>query len=223
MPIKLSYDICKTIESVHVNFKNKSKKLKELKNEIKSLKNLSQPFKTSCSNTLDEQQNRIKMQIKAIYNKINENKQAINEIDTKLKEKYNDIKLLNVLIKNNYNLSLVTNEHDYENMKNVLTTKFKSEINDLNQEKETIKIRLNKNENKLAYFNNKLEFLSYPNNKETLEFLFYTEFFPNEIERESIQKEKINIDCIKNMINIHEKGLFISSDSQNKLQIYKDF
>ncbi len=223
MSIKLSYDICKTVESVHVNFINKSKKLKELQDEIKSLKNISQPFKISCINTLDEQQNRIKMQVEDTQNKINKNKQAINVIDTKLKEKYNDIKSVNDLLKNKYKLiGLVTNEYDYEKMGNTLLTNLKNEIENLNQQKETIKIRLNKNKSILADLNNKLDFLLYPN-KETLNFLFYTEVFPNRIERESIPKQKINIDCIKNMINIHENGLFISQESKRKISTYKEF
>ncbi|HIE6517304.1 TPA: hypothetical protein ACXOJA_002830, partial [Proteus mirabilis] len=65
-------------------------------------------------------------------------------------------------------------------------------------------------------------FLSYPN-QETLNFLFYTEVFPNRIERESIPKEKINIDCINNMINIHKKSLFISSENKEKINTYKEF
>ncbi|MER1765880.1 hypothetical protein KJJ90_12555, partial [Proteus mirabilis] len=73
-----------------------------------------------------------------------------------------------------------------------------------------------------AYFNNKSDFLSYPN-QETLNFLFYTEVFPNRIERESIPKEKINIDCINNMINIHKKSLFISSENKEKINTYKEF
>ncbi|EPH2168498.1 hypothetical protein E4V39_16840, partial [Proteus mirabilis] len=75
-------------------------------------------------------------------------------------------------------------------------------------------------------YNNKLDFLSYPN-QETLNFLFYTEVFPNRIERESIPKEKINIDCINNMINIHKKSLFkslfISSENKGKISTYKEF
>ncbi|HHJ1177454.1 TPA: hypothetical protein ACQFLD_002432, partial [Proteus mirabilis] len=66
------------------------------------------------------------------------------------------------------------------------------------------------------------DFLSYPN-QETLNFLFYTEVFPNRIERESIPKEKINIDCINNMINIHKKSLFISSENKEKINTYKEF
>ncbi|HIH5964663.1 TPA: hypothetical protein ACYRR4_003301, partial [Proteus mirabilis] len=72
------------------------------------------------------------------------------------------------------------------------------------------------------YFNNKSDFISYPN-QETLNFLFYTEVFPNRIERESIPKEKINIDCINNMINIHKKSLFISSENKEKINTYKEF
>lgn len=223
MSIKLSYDICKTVQNMHVNFINKSKKLKELQNEIKSLKNISQPFKISCSNTLDEQQNRIKMQVEDTQNRINKNKQAIKNIDTTLKEKYNDIKSVNDLLKNKYKLiGLVTNEYDYEKMGNTLLTNLKNEIENLNQQKEAIKIRLNENKSILAGLNNKLDFLLYPN-KETLNFLFYTEVFPNRIERESIPKQKINIDCINNMINIHEKGLFISQESKRKISTYKEF
>lgn len=223
MSIKLSYDICKTVQNMHVTFINKSKKLKELQNEIKSLKNISQPFKISCSNTLDEQQNRIKMQVEDTQNRINKNKQAIKNIDTTLKEKYNDIKSVNDLLKNKYkSIGLVTNEYDYEKMGNTLLTNLKNEIENLNQQKETIKIRLNKNKSILADLKNKLDFLLYPN-KETLNFLFYTEVFPNRIERESIPKQKINIDCINNMINIHEKGLFISQESKRKISTYKEF
>lgn len=207
---------------MHVNFINKSKKLKELQNEIKSLQNLSQHFKISCSNTVDEQKNRIKMQIEDTQDRINKNKQAINAIDTKLKEKYNDIKQMNDPIKNRYNTGLGINEHNYKNMDNFLSNDLKNQIEILNQQKEKIKIRLNENKNALAYFNNKLDFLSYPN-KETLNFLFYTEVFPNKIERKLIPKQKINIDCIKNMIDIHKKGLVISLDSKMKIKTYTDF
>ncbi|WP_368879947.1 hypothetical protein [Proteus mirabilis] len=218
MSIKLSYDICKTVESVHVNFINKSKKLKELQDEIKSLKNISQPFKISCINTLDEQQNRIKMQVEDTQNKINKNKQAINVIDTKLKEKYNNKEIVYNLIINQNNISMNTDK----TIKDCLLANIEKGIKELNQQKETIKIRLNKNKSILADLNNKLDFLLYPN-KETLNFLFYTEVFPNRIERESIPKQKINIDCIKNMINIHEKGLFISQESKRKISTYKEF
>ncbi|GAA5261283.1 hypothetical protein PROTEUSMB838_35200 [Proteus sp. MB838] len=224
MSIKLSYDICKTVQYMHVNVINKSKKLKELRNEIKSLYNLSQPFQNSCVNThtFYKPQNSIIASIANINNRINKNQHALTGIESKLKEKYNDIKSINDLIKNRYKSGLVTNEHDYKNMKNVLTNNFKSEINDLNQQKEILKIRLNENENTLAYFNNKSDFLLYPN-QETLKFLFYTEVFPNRIERESIPKEKINIDCINNMINIHKKSLFISSENKEKINTYKEF
>ncbi|QHZ90451.1 hypothetical protein [Proteus mirabilis] len=107
-------------------------------------------------------------------------------------------------------------------VKNNLLASMEKEIKELNQQKETLKIRLNENENALAYFNNKSDFPSYPN-KETLKFLFYTEVFPNRIERESIPKEKINIDCINNMINIHEKSLFISTKNKEKINTYKEF
>lgn len=228
MSIKLSYDICKTVQYMHVNVINKSKKLKELRNEIKSLYNLSQPFQNPCVNnhTFYKPQNSITASIANINNRINKNQHALTGIESKLKEKYNDIKSINDLIKNRYKLGLVTNEYDYKNMQNVLTNNFKSEINDLNQQKEILKIRLNENENEnentLAYFNNKLDFLSYPN-QETLNFLFYTEVFPNRIERELIPKQKINIDCIKNMIDIHKKGLVISLDSKMKIKTYTDF
>ncbi|HEI9754987.1 TPA: hypothetical protein ACKRGR_002069 [Proteus mirabilis] len=164
MSIKLSYDICKTVQNMHVNFINKSEKLKELRNEIKSLYNLLQPFHNSRvdTHTLYQPQNSITAPIVKINNRININHKIIIGIDSKLKHEYN----------------------------------------------------------------NKLDFLSYPN-QETLNFLFYTEVFPNRIERESIPKEKINIDCINNMINIHKKSLFkslfISSENKGKISTYKEF
>ncbi len=224
MSIKLSYDICKTVESVHVNFINKSKKLKELQNEIKSLHNLSQPFQNSCVNThtFYKPQNSITAPIVNINNRINKNQHALTGIESKLKEKYNDIKSINDLIKNIYKVGSVTNEDDYKNMENFLLTDLKDQIKNLNKQKEIIKIRLNENKSILADLNNKLDFILYPNN-ETLKFLFYTEVFPNKIERELIPKQKINIDCIKNMIDIHKKRLVISLDSKMKIKTYTDF
>ncbi|WGY28536.1 hypothetical protein QJS45_00575 [Proteus mirabilis] len=159
MSIKLSYDICKTVQYMHVNVINKSEKLKELRNEIKSLYNLSQPFHNSRvdTHTLYQPQNSITAPIVKINNRININHKIIIGIDSKLKNEYN-----------------------------------------------------------------KSDFLSYPN-QETLKFLFYTEVFPNRIERESIPKEKINIDCINNMINIHKKSLFISTKNKEKINTYKEF
>ncbi|EGT3587852.1 hypothetical protein I5E95_03530 [Proteus mirabilis] len=159
MSIKLSYDICKTVQYMHVNVINKSKKLKELRNEIKSLYNLSQPFQNPCVNThtFYKPQNSITAPIVNINNRINIHQKIIIGIDSKLKNEYN-----------------------------------------------------------------KSDFLSYPN-QETLKFLFYTEVYPNRTERESIPKEKINIDCINNMINIHKKSLFISSENKEKINTYKEF
>ena len=160
MSIKLSYDICKTVQNMHVNFINKSEKLKELRNEIKSLYNLSQPFHNSRvdTHTLYQPQNSITAPIVKINNRININHKIIIGIDSK--SKHED--------------------------------------------------------------NNKSDCLSYPN-QETLKFLFYTEVFPNKIERKLIPKQKINIDCIKNMIDIHKKGLVISLDSKMKIKTYTDF
>ncbi|MEM0728645.1 hypothetical protein AAFL35_11215 [Proteus mirabilis] len=220
MSIKLSYDICKTVQYMHVNVINKSKKLKELRNEIKSLYNLSQPFQNSCVNThtFYKQQNSITASIANINNRIYANQHALTGIESKLKEKYDNKKIVYNLIKNQNNISMNTDEV----VKNNLLASIEKGIKELNQQKETLKIRLNKYENTLAYFNNKSDFLSYPN-QETLNFLFYTEVFPNRIERESIPKEKINIDCIKNMINIHKKSLFISSENKEKINTYKEF
>ncbi|HFT7324371.1 TPA: hypothetical protein ACGRV1_001984 [Proteus mirabilis] len=220
MSIKLSYDICKTVKYIHVNFINKSKKLKELRNEIKSLYNLSQPFQDSCVNThtFYKPQNSITAPIEKIKNRINKNQHALTGIESKLKEKYDSEKIVYNLIKNQNNISMNADKV----VKNNLLASMEKEIKELNQQKETLKIRLNENENALAYFNNKSDFLSYPN-QETLKFLFYTEVFPNRIERESIPKEKINIDCINNMINIHEKSLFISSENKVKISTYKEF
>ncbi|HEJ9413864.1 TPA: hypothetical protein SMM66_002492 [Proteus mirabilis] len=224
MSIKLSYDICKTVQYMHVNVINKSKKLKELRNEIKSLYNLSQPFQNSCVNThtFYKPQNSITAPIVNINNRINKNQYALTGIESKLKEKYNDIKSINNLIKNIYKVGSVTNEDDYKNMENFLLTDLKDQIKNLNKQKEIIKIRLNENKSILADLNNKLDFILYLNN-ETLKFLFYTEVFPNKIERELIPKQKINIDCIKNMIDIHKKGLVISLDSKMKIKTYTDF
>ncbi|HFK3172254.1 hypothetical protein [Proteus mirabilis] len=220
MSIKLSYDICKTVQYMHVNVINKSKKLKELRNEIKSLYNLSQPFQNSCVNThtFYKQQNSITASIANINNRIYANQHALTGIESKLKEKYDNKKIVYNLIKNQNNISMNTDEV----VKNNLLASIEKGIKELNQQKETLKIRLNKYENTLAYFNNKSDFLSYPN-QETLNFLFYTEVFPNRIERESIPKEKINIDCINNMINIHKKSLFISSENKEKINTYKEF
>ncbi|HGN2047701.1 TPA: hypothetical protein ACKRY8_001722 [Proteus mirabilis] len=220
MSIKLSYDICKTVQYMHVNVINKSKKLKELRNEIKSLYNLSQPFQNSCINThtFYKQQNSITASIANINNRIYANQHALTGIESKLKEKYDNKKIVYNLIKNQNNISMNTDEV----VKNNLLASIEKGIKELNQQKETLKIRLNKYENTLAYFNNKSDFLSYPN-QETLNFLFYTEVFPNRIERESIPKEKINIDCINNMINIHKKSLFISSENKEKINTYKEF
>ncbi len=220
MSIKLSYDICKTVKYIHVNFINKSKKLKELRNEIKSLYNLSQPFQDSCVNThtFYKPQNSITATIENIKNKINTNQHALTGIESKLKEKYDSEKIVYNLIKNQNNISMNADKV----VKNNLLASMEKEIKELNQQKETLKIRLNENENALAYFNNESDFLSYPN-QETLKFLFYTEVFPNRIERESIPKEKINIDCINNMINIHEKSLFISTKNKEKINTYKEF
>lgn len=205
---------------MHVNVINKSKKLKELRNEIKSLYNLSQPFQNSCVNThtFYKQQNSITASIANINNRIYANQHALTGIESKLKEKYDNKKIVYNLIKNQNNISMNTDEV----VKNNLLASIEKGIKELNQQKETLKIRLNKYENTLAYFNNKSDFLSYPN-QETLNFLFYTEVFPNRIERESIPKEKINIDCIKNMINIHKKSLFISSENKEKINTYKEF
>ena len=220
MSIKLSYDICKTVKYIHVNFINKSKKLKELRNEIKSLYNLSQPFQNSCVNThtFYKQQNSITASIANINNRIYANQHALTGIESKLKEKYDSEKIVYNLIKNQNNISMNADKV----VKNNLLASMEKEIKELNQQKETLKIRLNENENALAYFNNESDFLSYPN-QETLKFLFYTEVFPNRIERESIPKEKINIDCINNMINIHEKSLFISTKNKEKINTYKEF
>lgn len=220
MSIKLSYDICKTVKYIHVNFINKSKKLKELRNEIKSLYNLSQPFQDSCVNThtFYKPQNSITAPIENIKNRINTNQHALTGIESKLKEKYDSEKIVYNLIKNQNNISMNADKV----VKNNLLASMEKEIKELNQQKETLKIRLNENENALAYFNNESDFLSYPN-QETLKFLFYTEVFPNRIERESIPKEKINIDCINNMINIHEKSLFISTKNKEKINTYKEF
>lgn len=187
MSIKLSYDICKTVQYMHVNVINKSKKLKELRNEIKSLYNLSQPFQNSCVNThtFYKQQNSITASIANINNRIYANQHALTGIESKLKEKYDNKKIVYNLIKNQNNISMNTDEV----VKNNLLASIEKGIKELNQQKETLKIRLNKYENTLAYFNNKSDFLSYPN-QETLNFLFYTEVFPNRIERESIPKEK---------------------------------
>lgn len=205
---------------MHVNVINKSKKLKELRNEIKSLYNLSQPFQNSCVNThtFYKQQNSITASIANINNRIYANQHALTGIESKLKEKYDNKKIVYNLIKNQNNISMNTDEV----VKNNLLASIEKGIKELNQQKETLKIRLNKYENTLAYFNNKSDFLSYPN-QETLNFLFYTEVFPNRIERESIPKEKINIDCINNMINIHKKSLFISSENKEKINTYKEF
>lgn len=220
MSIKLSYDICKTVQNMHINFINKNKKLKELQNEIKSLYNLSQPFQNSRVNThtFYKPQNSITAPIANINNRINTNKQALTGIESKLKEKYDSEKIVYNLIKNQNSISMNADKV----VKNNLLASMEKEIKELNQQKEILKFRLNKNENALAYFNNKLDFLSYPN-KETLNFLFYTEVFPNKIERELILKQKINIDCIKNMIDIHKKGLVISLDSKMKIKTYTDF
>lgn len=96
-------------------------------------------------------------------------------------------------------------------MKNVLTNNFKSEINDLNQQKEILKIRLNENENTLAYFNNKSDFISYPN-QETLNFCSILKFSQQNRKRINT-KRKINIDCINNMINIHKR---VCSENKEK-------
>ncbi|MDF7328713.1 hypothetical protein [Proteus mirabilis] len=222
MSIKLSYDICKTVKYIHVNFINKSKKLKELRNEIKSLYNLSQPFQDSCVNThtFYKSQNSITAPIENIKNRINKNQHALTGIESKLKEKYDSEKIVYNLIKNQNQISMNINKNDMD--ESALLVSIENKIKALNQQKETLKIRLNENENALAYFNNKSDFLSYPN-QETLKFLFYTEVFPNRIERESIPKEKINIDCINNMINIHEKSLFISTKNKEKINTYKEF
>ena len=222
MSIKLSYDICKTVQYMHVNVINKSKKLKELRNEIKSLYNLSQPFQNSCVNThtFYKPQNSITAPIENIKNRININQKTIIGIDSKLKNEYNNKKTVYGFMINQNQISMNINKNDMD--ESALLVSIENKIKALNQQKETLKIRLNENENALAYFNNKSDFLSYPN-QETLKFLFYTEVFPNRIERESIPKEKINIDCINNMINIHKKSLFISSENKEKINTYKEF
>ncbi|HGN1754310.1 TPA: hypothetical protein ACKRTC_001421 [Proteus mirabilis] len=222
MSIKLSYDICKTVQYMHVNVINKSKKLKELRNEIKSLYNLSQPFQDSCVNThtFYKPQNSITAPIENIKNRININQKTIIGIDSKLKNEYNNKKTVYGFMINQNQISMNINKNDMD--ESALLVSIENKIKALNQQKETLKIRLNENENALAYFNNKSDFLSYPN-QETLKFLFYTEVFPNRIERESIPKEKINIDCINNMINIHEKSLFISTKNKEKINTYKEF
>ncbi|EPK2340257.1 hypothetical protein I8519_002782 [Proteus mirabilis] len=187
---------------------------------MKSLYNLSQPFQDSCVNThtFYKPQNSITAPIENIKNKINTNQHALTGIESKLKEKYDSEKIVYNLIKNQNNISMNADKV----VKNNLLASMEKEIKELNQQKETLKIRLNENENALAYFNYESDFLSYPN-QETLKFLFYTEVFPNRIERESIPKEKINIDCINNMINIHEKSLFISTKNKEKINTYKEF
>ncbi|MGA6366558.1 hypothetical protein [Proteus penneri] len=224
MPINLNYDICKTVESVHVNFINKKDILKKLQNEIKSLKNLSQAFNTSHVNALNEQKQQISIreQIKDTQNIIDKDKKEIEILNTILKGKYNDKTSISNLDKDLYKIGLIINENDYKNMVNSSLINLENKIKNLNKQKEIINIRLNHNKSIVKNLNNILNSFSSPN-KETLDFLFYTEIFPNKSERESIPPKKINIDCIKNMINIHQKGWITSLDSKMKIKTYTDF